>query len=59
MEGINLMPHFCMDEFIMLMAMIPFIGMFFRRMHVWWHKKFSHKCHEETCNETHVEHENL
>lgn len=48
--------HWCMDETLALMAMIPFIGMFFRRMHAWWHSKFSHKCHEKTCDDTHVEH---
>jgi hypothetical protein len=45
-----------MDETLALMAMIPFIGMFFRKMHAWWHAKFSHKCHEKTCDDTHVAH---
>jgi hypothetical protein len=48
--------HWCMDETLALMAMLPFIGMFFRRMHAWWHAKFSHKCHEKTCDDKHVEH---
>jgi hypothetical protein len=45
-----------MDETLAVMAMIPFIGMFFRRLHVWWHSKFHHKCHEKTCQDEHVEH---
>lgn len=51
--------HWCMDETLALMAMLPFIGMFFRRIHTWWHTKFSHKCHEKTCESTHVEHHTL
>lgn len=48
--------HFCADELFMLMAMIPFIGIFFRKVHAWWHTKFGHKCHEKACPDTHVEH---
>lgn len=49
--------HFCMDEVYMILAMIPFIGIFFRRIHLWWHTKFNHRCHHvEQCKETHVEH---
>lgn len=51
--------HWCMDETLALMAVLPFVGMFFRRMHTWYHIKFGHKCHEETCDEKHAEHENL
>jgi hypothetical protein len=51
------MPHFCGDELIALMAMLPFIGVFFQRVHVWWHTKIAHKCHTKECNETHVEHD--
>ena len=53
--------HFCMDEVLMIMAMIPFIGVFFRKCHAWWHSKFSHQCHHVThCEEIHLEHkENL
>lgn len=50
------MPHICMDEIIMFMAMIPFVGMFFRKIHAWWHQKFNHKCHQDACQEQHVEH---
>lgn len=39
------MPHFCADELIMIMAMVPFIGIFFKRLHVWYHSKFNHKEH--------------
>jgi hypothetical protein len=48
--------HFCADEMIMIMAMIPFIGVAFRKLHVWYHTKFGHKCHEKTCDSTHVDH---
>lgn len=48
--------HFCMDEVIMIMAMLPFIGAAFRKLHVKWHSKFNHKCHEKTCDDSHVEH---
>ena len=33
--------HFCIDELIAIMAMIPFIGIFFRKIHDWWHTKFN------------------
>jgi hypothetical protein len=50
--------HFCMDEVLMIMAMIPFIGVAFRRVHAWWHGKFNHQCHHVTkCEEHHLEHE--
>jgi hypothetical protein len=45
-----------MDEIIAFMAMLPFIGIFFRRIHTWLHGKLNHKCHEKTCDDTHVEH---
>jgi len=49
--------HFCMDEVLMIMAMIPFIGIFFRKCHAWWHSKFNHQCHHVTrCEDTHVVH---
>jgi len=52
--------HWCMDETLALMAMLPFIGIFFRRIHHWYHQKISHKCHEKICEKTHTEHnENL
>lgn len=51
------MPHFCIDELLAIMAMIPFIGYFFAKMHVWWHTHFGHKCHEKDCDSTHVEHD--
>lgn len=48
--------HWCMDETLAVLAMIPFIGFFFAKIHAWWHKHFHHKCHEEGCGEEHVEH---
>jgi hypothetical protein len=50
------MPHICADEILMIMMMIPFIGYFFNKIHVWYHEKINHKCHTEGCNETHAEH---
>jgi hypothetical protein len=49
--------HWCMDETLALMSMIPFLGYLFRRVHVWWHTKTHHECHEKDCHEEHVEHE--
>lgn len=49
--------HFCADEMLMIMSMIPVIGLGFRRIHTWYHIKFGHKCHEEACDNTHVDHE--
>lgn len=48
--------HWCMDETLAVLAMIPFIGYFFRKLHIWWHNKFHHKCHEKGCDSNHVEH---
>ena len=48
--------HWCMDETLAVLAMIPFIGIFFGKVHTWWHKRFQHKCHEEGCKAEHVEH---
>ena len=50
--------HFCSDELLMILAMIPFIGIFFTKIHNWWHLKFGHKCHEKGCGSKHVEHYN-
>lgn len=57
MGRFNLMPHICIDEILMFMAMFPFIGFYLRKLHIWYHVKFGHKCHEKTCSDTHVEHE--
>ena len=58
MERLDLkMPHICSDEILMLLAMIPFIGAFFRKIHNWYHIKFKHQCHEKvSCKEIHVDH---
>ena len=48
--------HFCSEEIVYLLSIIPFIGIFFRRFHAWYHTKLNHKCHEKTCDDTHVEH---
>jgi hypothetical protein len=46
MERDFIMPfHFCIDEFLAVLAMIPFIGFYFRKAHAWWHVKFNHKHH--------------
>jgi hypothetical protein len=48
--------HFCADEMMMIMAMVPFIGVGFRRMHAWYHLKFKHHCHKSNCNKEHLDH---
>lgn len=48
--------HWCMDETLAVLAMIPFIGYLFRKLHVWYHTKMEHLCHEKHCDDTHVEH---
>lgn len=48
--------HWCMDETLALLAMIPFIGYLFRKLHVWWHTKVAHLCHAKHCDDTHAEH---
>lgn len=48
--------HWCTDETLMLLSLLPFIGIFFRKIHTWWHKNSSHKCHDDSCNSDHVEH---
>jgi len=50
------MPHICMDEILMFMAMFPFIGVIFARIHMWYHNKFTHKCHEPSCDDSHLDH---
>jgi len=48
--------HWCADETLMLLSMLPFIGFFFKKIHAWWHKNSLHKCHEDHCNDVHAEH---
>lgn len=37
--------HFCSDELFMLMSMLPFIGVAFRKAHTWYHAKVKHAEH--------------
>lgn len=39
------MPHICMDEVLMFLAVFPFIGFYFKKVHLWYHTKFHHKPH--------------
>ena len=48
--------HWCMDETLALLSVLPFIGYFFTKLHIWWHKKHHHPCHEEGCHSEHTEH---
>lgn len=48
--------HWCMDETLAVLAMIPFIGYFFSKIHAWYHTKMGHTCHEKHCDDTHAEH---
>lgn len=45
--------HWCIDETLALLSIIPFMGYFFGKLHAWWHVRFSHKCHEKNCNQVH------
>jgi len=38
--------HFCIDEAMMIMAMIPFIGIYFKKLHLWYHTKVKHRSHD-------------
>lgn len=40
------MPHVCIDEILAFLAIFPFIGIFFRKLHLWYHMKFKHKAHK-------------
>ena len=50
------MIHWCNDESMMLMSAIPFIGYYFRKLHIWYHTKIKHRCHTKHCDSTHAEH---
>ena len=50
------MPHICMDEILLFMAMVPFVSTFFVRIHQWWHLKSKHRCHTNRCNSDHPIH---
>ncbi len=48
--------HWCIHEQLMLMTAIPLIGLWFKKLHAWYHLKFNHKCHTNGCEDIHVEH---
>lgn len=55
--------HWCIDEQLMLMSALPFLGLFIRRIHLWYHSKFNHKSHchqycEHSENETNTTNDN-
>lgn len=37
--------HFCIDELLMLMSVTPFLGVWARRVHDWYHTRVNHKPH--------------
>lgn len=37
--------HFCADELFMFLAIIPFVGIYFHKIHIWLHDKFKHHNH--------------
>lgn len=51
--------HFCIDELLAIMILIPYVGIYFGKIHTWYHTKFGHKCHDHECHETHVIHPGL
>ena len=50
------MPHICHVEILMLMSMVPFIGIYFYRIHAWIHKIFNIKCHTKNCDDSNLDH---
>ena len=48
--------HWCMDETLAVLALLPVIGFFFKKLHARWHTHHHHKCHEEGCSEEHLLH---
>ena len=46
--------HFCSDELLLILSMLPFIGVFFRKIHAWWHAQFSHQEHKHNEPIVHV-----
>ena len=50
------MPHFCIDELLAIMMLFPFIGIYIGKLHAWYHTKFKHKCHDKSCDDTHIFH---
>lgn len=37
--------HFCFDEALLILSLIPFLGCFFTRLHVLYHEKVKHGKH--------------
>jgi hypothetical protein len=48
--------HWCMDETLAVLALLPIIGFLFRKIHNWYHNTFHHKCHHQGCEEQHLVH---
>src|ERR1700722_15840619 len=48
--------HWCSDESLAVLSAIPVVGYYFRKLHIWYHNKSHHPCHEKQCNKTHAEH---
>lgn len=44
--------HFCQDELVAILMVIPFIGIFYRKVSHWIHIKFFHneKHHDKNCH---------
>jgi hypothetical protein len=45
-----------MDEILLFLSIIPFIGVFFKRIHNWYHERKKHLCHHQPCTDTHIDH---
>lgn len=41
------MPHICSEEITMIIATIPFIGLFLAKCRTWWQLKFGCSCHNK------------
>jgi hypothetical protein len=48
--------HFCQDEALAIGSTVPVIGIFFKKIHKWYHKASHHKCHQPGCEAEHLEH---
>jgi hypothetical protein len=39
--------HFCTDELLAIMMVVPFVGVWARKLYVWWHSRCKCPSHEE------------
>lgn len=49
--------HWCSDETLAAMSVVPVVGALFRKAHKWYHQKTHHKCHQPGCEAEHLHHD--